>query len=213
MEYKKKLNLKGMIFTKDDLLRFAKFLADKKKNSKDDIKIEIYFDDDSQILSNEIDIFDKDYIVEREISAVTMYYRTADYEKIVDIDIRSSKHLDSTINIKSNEEEWFLSALKMIEDKIHGIKKQNFMWKVSNTPLLISIIPAIISFSTIVIMQMCKIINLKELSTSTYFCTYIFLVLITTIILYKISSLFPCIEFDININNVSSKKKIRKVIV
>ncbi|MDD4157327.1 MAG: hypothetical protein PHY08_12210 [Candidatus Cloacimonetes bacterium] len=212
MEYKKTLYLKNLVFTKNDFVKLSKILFDKKIKDGGFVSIKIYFEDDSQISDDNIEIFNCDYIFERSANSIKLNYRDSEYKKTIDIDIRDSRYLDSSITIESSNQEWFLSVYKLFEEKINNIKKQNFIGKVFSNSFATSFISMTLTIFIVLMFKYFKIVDYTKISTLYIFITIFLIMMVTTMTLVKIGELFPNIEFELDDNKPSKRKKIKKTL-
>lgn len=213
MEYKKKLKLKRLVITKNDLKKLIAVIIENKINKEDQIEITIIFKDETQISDKNVDIFEADYIDEREIQEIRIeYLDKKTFENSIEINLESNEFYSSYIILKSNQKEWFLIVDKILEEKIKSFKKQCIISSLTHHPFIITLISSVSTFLFISIMQLLKIINSNNWSPLEYGCIYTIITVLNYIAFYKISYLFPNVEFDIPINNIPIRKKMKKVL-
>ena len=125
IQYRKGFIIKKRILREDDILRMANLIH--KQFQKGDYKeeYELLFDDQSSITGkNNMDVFKSYEFKRRRCERLYFTYKSERLEKIIEIKLYNSviTPIDSSIEIRSDDKDWFNSVFGKIEIEQKGAK-------------------------------------------------------------------------------------------
>ncbi len=216
IKYSKRIVIKQKIFKEDDILRIAKLIHEQFREGDYEEKYEILFDDQSSIIGkNSIDVFKSDEFQRRQCEQLRFTYISKELDNEIEVKLYNSllTSIESSVEIRSTDRDWYNSICNQILTIINEVEKQklNMTWKVKY-------IASIIIGVTEGILLSCSLdrifpgaLSSSQLAViSSFFCAIFWL--INSYFLELINKAYPNVEFSFGPIYLNKSQKIRKSI-
>ena len=212
MTYKKRYNVTGKIFYKEDLIRLFENILDtlseemKDKGGTHNIIIE--FKDGTILTDNNISIFDHIYIEKKEIHSVEMNIGVTYSHEYVSIDLG----VLSKVYIVSQNKKTFDSLQHCIDENIRLVKNQYFFYKIPENAGLVLLLFIILATIEIIMLVCLKTMqNIVFSSSINILIGTIIPALIVVFLCNYIESHYPSVEFNFGKDSINKPKEPHKV--
>lgn len=213
LTYSKKIKINNKVIKENDIILFAQLFREQ-FSEKDYVReIRLFFEDESRIRGNDIDIFSSDEFKRRRCKSVEFDLASSGYERHIQISLNNPVNWlhDSWVEVRSTDKTWYESMLKRMENVIDEMESQvKFTRHPYILSLLISAVEAII-FS----LAVPKLLSLKA---TVY--GYVVLTMLSFVVLYILNSIlieglkkvYPNVEFAFGPTHSNTALKKRKII-
>lgn len=213
LKYRKNIIIERKIIKEDDILLIAKLVHEQFQPEDYEEEYEIWFDDESRITGNNLDVFKTDEFKRRRSKRISYIYRSKHYDK--EIEIRLYNYLvfsvPSEIEICSKDREWFNSICNKILTIVNDMEKQKF--SISSSAKLL----ALLSISTVEgLLLSFSLYNIFSVTITDFDFSIIsgilcmILVRINIYFIELIEKAYPNVEFAFGPDYLNKSQKIRK---
>jgi hypothetical protein len=127
IQYRKEFIIKKKILREDDILRLANLIHNQFQQGDYNEEYNIIFDDQSSITGrNNLNVFKTYEFKRRRCSRLCFTYKSKNLEKSIEIDLYNSVNtlVDSNIEVRSNDKDWFNSICNEISTIISEMERQ-----------------------------------------------------------------------------------------
>ena len=213
LKYAKTFKIEYNILKEGDIIQIAKLFEDLFEENDYQREISLYFNDDSQISSQGIDIFKTDEFRRRLCECITFKYASKGYDRKVEVTLCNSAimtHSTSKIEIFSKDKEWYDRTINRFITILNEVEHQKPIEKYSNiiTTVLSTVESSLLFFTLI------------KLSPGSYDNTMPFLmacIMISVLcfnysLMAQLCKAFPRVEFAFGPAHLNPSKRIRKVL-
>lgn len=216
IKYSKKIVIKQKIFKEDDILRIAKLIHEQFREGDYEEKYDILFDDKSSIIGkNSIDVFKSDEFKRRRCEQLWFTYKSKQFDNEIEVKLYNSllTSIESSVEIRSTDRDWYNSICNQILTIINEVEKQklNMTWKVKYIASIIIGVTESILFSCSLDRIFPETLSSSQFAAISSFFSVIFC-LINSYFLELINKAYPNVEFSFGPAYLNKSQKIRKSI-
>lgn len=214
IQYRKEFTIKKKILREEDILRMAKLIHKQFQQGDFEEEYVIYFDDKSCIVGkNDMDVFKTYEFKRRRCKHLCFTYKSECLEKSIEINLYNSvmTPVNSSIEIRSDDIDWFNSICNEISTVISEIEERKFVITDSTKFFGSLIVSAIETFLTSC--AICKIFPNMNTTPKFVFIAMMASIIFLSINYYLLFELmrkaFPSVEFSFGPTYLNKSQKIR----
>lgn len=220
MTYHKTIQIKGRVFSEEDILRLGNFMKGLYQEGDYKIEFTVKNNNETWVNGRDLSIFESDYFKRKPIGRIVFEYLGKTSNKSVYIELNNSLIYpnDSVINIKSDDEVWFSSISAQLSDFIMDTSPQKAIWKISIykisrwfqvlIPMVLVVTSEIIILSSPILRD---IFRNDAAVVSTSIALYILFAFLVTKVFSALEKAYPCIEFQFGIEKSRGSESVRRV--
>lgn len=213
LTYSKKIKINNKVIKESDIILFAQLFREQFSENDYISEITLFFEDESRIRGNDIDIFSSDEFKRRRCKSVEFELASSGYKRYIQISLNNPVNWlhDSWVEVRSTDKTWYESMLKRMENVIDEMEDQvSFMRHPYVLAGGISIAEAII-----LVLSLLKVLSLR---TTVYgYIVFIFLsgallLSLNSFLVEKLKTVYPQVEFAFGPTHNNKVLKKRKII-
>lgn len=214
IQYRKGFIIKKRILREDDILRMANLIHKQFQQGDYKEEYELLFDDQSSITGkNNMDVFKSYEFKRRRCERLYFTYKSERLEKIIEIKLYNSviTPIDSSIEIRSDDKDWFNSICNEISTIISEMEKQKFAItfpvKLYGSLILSSIEGLLISSALDRVFP--NVFTRSQSSSLTVAACMVFFLINFYLLFELMRKAFPSVEFSFGPTYLNKSRKIR----